>query len=171
MPVRRLFGFVALGVLTLTLTAAPAPAKILDGCAALAPEELETIFEQPFTPGTVLTGDYCAFTKPSTAKVPDIVVQALVKKWKTVAKAKRAFDRDVRTTQELVGSVTELPGLGDEAFQSYFIGTDQVVVRVGKVVGRFRVDEPDSPEDVYPEQVVAVAQVAAPKLDALSKAG
>jgi hypothetical protein len=170
MPVRRLAGLAALCALAIPLMAPAAGAKILNGCAVLAPEELETIFEQPFRKGTVLQGSYCSFNKPAAADVPDIVVQVLVTRSKTVAKAKRIFDGEAATSQELAGSITDLEALGDGAFSAFVVGTDQVTVRVGKVVGRFRIDEPDS-DDVYPEQSIAVATAAAPRLENYSTAG
>ncbi len=171
MSLRRLAGLVALGALAVSFAAPPAGAKILNGCAVLAQEELETIFEQPFAKGTVLQGDYCQFRKPSTAEVPDILVQVLVKRSKTVEQAKKIFARDAQTAQELAASFSELPSVGDEAFQAFLIGTDQVTVRVGKVVGRFRIDQPDSAEAAFPEQAIAVAQAAEPRLENYSKAG
>jgi hypothetical protein len=57
MPVRRLAGLAAFCALVMSLMAPAAGAKILDACVVLAPEELETIFEQPFTKGTVLQGE------------------------------------------------------------------------------------------------------------------
>jgi hypothetical protein len=161
---------VALVALTVPLAIVPAQAKILNACAVLAPEELETVFEQPFAKGTVLQGDYCSFGKPSAAEVPNIVVQVLVTRSKTVQKAERIFEREVTTTQELAGTINDVKALGDDAFSAFFIGTDQVTVRVGKVIGRFRIDEPDS-DNVYPEHAIAVAQAAAPRLENYSKAG
>lgn len=166
----RWFVAAALSVAAVLGPTLPARAKILDACAVLAPEELETIFEQPFAKGTVLQGDYCSFGKPAAADVPDIVVQILVTRRKTVEKAKRIFEREATTSQDLAGSITDVKALGDDAFSAFFIGTDQVTVRVGKVIGRFRIDEPDS-DNVYPEQAIAVAQAAAPRLENYSKAG
>ena len=162
--------FVALVALASVLTVAPASAKTLNGCAVLAPEELETIFEQPFAKGTVLQGDYCAFTKPAEAEVPNIIVEVLVTRAKTVAKAKQVYDRAATTSEDLAGSIANVKAVGDEAFSSFFIGTDQLTVRVGKVVGRIRIDEPDS-DDTFGEQLIAVGKAAAPRLENYSKAG
>ena len=170
MSLRRAAVVVALIALTVPLAVAPAYAKILSACAVVAPEELETVFEQPFAKGTVLQGDYCSFGKPAAADVPNIVVQILVTRRKTVEKAKQIFEREATTSQDLAGSITDVKALGDDAFSAFFIGTDQVTVRVGKVIGRFRIDEPDS-DNVYPEQAIAVAQAAAPRLENYSKAG
>jgi len=170
MSLRRAAVVVALIALTVPLAVAPAHAKILNACAVVAPEELETVFEQPFTKGTVLQGDYCSFGKPAAADVPNIVVQILVTRRKTVDQAKRIFEREAATSQDLAGSINDIEALGDDAFSAFFIGTDQVTVRVGKVIGRFRIDEPDS-DNVYPEQAIAVAQAAAPRLENYSKAG
>jgi hypothetical protein len=173
MLLRRLLclvALVALGALTVVTLAVPAHAKLLNGCALLAQEELETIFEQPFAKGTVLQGDYCEFHKPSGADIPNIVVQVLVNRSKTPEKAKQVYQRAVNTSTELAGGATEVRGVGDDAFSAYFLGVDEVTVLEGRVVGRFRVDEPDT-DNTYAEQVVAVAQAAAPRLENYSKAG
>jgi hypothetical protein len=170
MSLRRLACFGALVVLALTGTAVPAHAKTLNGCAVLAREELETIFEQPFAKGTVLQGDYCQFNKAAAAEVPNIIVQVLVTRFKDVAKAKTQFERAAVTSEDLAGSVSNVKALGDEAFSAFLIGTDQVTVRAGKVIGRFRIDQPDS-DNTFGEQALAVALAAAPRLENYSKAG
>lgn len=170
MRLRRLVCLVALGALSAALLASPAHAKLLNGCAVLAQEELETIFEQPFAKGTVLQGDYCQFQKPSGADIPDIVVQVLVNRFKTPEKAKRMYQRAAATSIELAGGATEVKNVGDDAFSAQFLGVDEVTVLEGRVIGRFRVDEPGS-DDTFAEEVVAVAQAAAPRLENYSKAG
>ena len=63
-----------------------------------------------------------------------------------------------------------MKGVGDEAFSSYFLGTDTLTVRVGHVIARVRIDQPDS-DDTYGLQIVAVAEAALPRLQNLAKAG
>jgi hypothetical protein len=169
MPARRTVLFVALVALVTGLSIVPAHAKVLNGCAVLAQEELETIFEQPFAKGEVLQGQYCQFAKPSSAEVPNILVQVLVTRYKDVPAAERAFDRQETTSTELAGGVTPVRRVGDEAFSTVFLGVDQITVRAGKVVGHIRVDEPDS-DATFADQVLAVAEAAAPRLRNYSKA-
>lgn len=166
----RLVALAALVALATTLATVSAGAKVLNGCAVLAQEELETIFEQPFSKGAMQQGDYCAFDKPSRADIPDIIVEVLVTRSKSVAKAKQVFDREATTGGELAGSVTDVDAVGDEAFSTFLIGTDELTVRVGKVVGRFRVHEPES-DSTFGEQIIAVGQAAALRLENYSKAG
>jgi len=171
MPHRSSF-FVALAIATVLVAAvpgAPASAKPINACPVLAPEELEGIFEQPFRTGVRIQGDYCQFSRPAAADVPNVLVRVLANRYKSAKVARREFDQAERTMRELAVSVQNVPGVGDEAVSASFVGVDQLVVRTGKVVGIIRIDEPDA-DTSFPEQLVAVAQAAAPRLRNLSEA-
>jgi hypothetical protein len=173
MVVRRIVCLVALvvGSTVGVLAAAPAAhAKVLNGCLAITPEELEFIFEQRFVIGEDPPGDYCQFTKNPADETDNILIRVLVNRTKDEATAQDAYDRAVTTATELAGSVSDVKGVGDEAFSSFFLGTDTLTVRVGRVIGRFRIDQPDS-DDTFGLQIVAVAEAALPRLQNLSKAG
>jgi hypothetical protein len=173
MPVRRTVCIVALlaGMLATGLFAAPAAhAKVLNGCVVVTPEELEFIFEQRFVIGEDLPGDYCQFTKDPGERTDNILIRVLVNRMKDEQAAQAAYERAATTATELAGQADEVKGVGDEAFSSYFLGTDTLTVRVGRVIGRFRIDQPDS-DDTYGLQIVAVAEAALPRLQNLSKVG
>lgn len=171
MPHRSWF-FAALAIAAVLVAAAPASAraKPINACPVLAPEELEAIFGQPFRTGVRTQGDYCQFTKPAAAEVPNIVVKVLANRYKSAKTARREFDQAERTMRELAVSVENVRGIGDEAVSASFVGVDQLVVRTGKVVGIIRIDEPGA-DTSFAEQLVAVAQAAAPRLRNLSEAG
>lgn len=173
MAVRRFLCLVALvaGTVTTGLFAAPAAhAKVLNGCVVITPEELEFIFEQKFVIGESLPGDYCQFTKRPEDETDDIRIRVLVNRTKNEKTAQQAYDRAATTATELAGTAADVKGLGDEAFSSYFLGTDTLTVRVGRVIARFRIDQPDS-DDAFGLQIVAVAEAAVPRLQNLAKAG
>lgn len=173
MVVRRFVCLVALvvGSAVGVLVAAPvAHAKVLNGCVVITPEELEFIFDQRFVIGEDPPGDYCQFTKNPLDKTDNILIRVLVSRTKDEKMAQEAYDRAATTATELAGSVSDVKGVGDEAFSSYFLGTDTLTVRVGRVLGRFRIDQPDS-DDTFGLQIVAVAEAALPRLQNLSKAG
>ena len=173
MAVRRILCLVALvgGMVTTGLFAAPAAhAKVLNGCLVITPEELEFIFEQKFVIGESLPGDYCLFTKRPEDKTDNILIRVLVNRAKDEQAAQQTYERAATTATELAGPVADVKGVGDEAFSSYFLGTDTLTVRVGRVIARFRIDRPDS-DDTYGLQIVAVAEAAVPRLQNFSKAG
>ena len=171
--VRRIVCLVALvaGSVAGVLASAPtAHAKILNGCVVITPAELEFIFEQKFVIGESLPGDYCQFTKRPEDKTDNILIRVLVNRMKDEKAARQTYDRAATTATELAGSAADVKGVGDEAFSSYFLGTDTLTLRVGRVIARFRIDQPGS-DDAYGLQIVAVAEAALPRLQNLSKAG
>jgi hypothetical protein len=150
---------VAMGVVVL---AAPGAAMAVNGCRLLTPEELEPIFERPFTLGTSVTGGACEFRRSDDAPRLDlIVVRVLAEKYATVAKAKKEFKEAADLTSELAAAVTPVPNVGDEAFSTYFIGADEMKLRVGKTIVDIRVNNLNDNEARYVEQLVLVGVAAA----------
>jgi hypothetical protein len=147
------------------LSAAPAGAKEVPPCSLITPDELGPLFEQPFQRGRVEAGDACTFKRPRDADVPNIVVMTRGERYKSVKKAKRAFEESRRITRELAAvEPTPMDGIGDEAFFAYFVGTDQITLRVGRVLVELGVDNPDDEETTFPEQTAATALAIATKL-------
>jgi hypothetical protein len=142
--------------------AAPVSAKAVNGCRLLTPEELEPIFERPFTLGSSVTGGACEFRRSDDAPRLDlIVVRVLAEKYATVAKAKKEFKKQADLTSELAAAVNPVPNVGDEAFSTFFIGADEMKLRVGKTIVDIRVDNLTDDEERYVEQLVLVGVAAA----------
>lgn len=136
-------------------------------CTLLTPEELEPIFELTFAAGRLEQGDACRFAPPTEDDVPEIVVTLRAERYASTKKAKRAFARAGNITTELsAASVTTVDRVGDEAFYAFFVGTDQLTLRVGRFVVELGVDQPDDEDASFPEQIVGVGQVLATRLRA-----
>jgi hypothetical protein len=150
-------------VLVPMLTPAPAGAKTkqLKPCALMTPDVLEQVFEQPFRNGRSTGPGACEWHRPDGSHIPDIVVSVLVEKYASIKNAKKGFQHSSGIFAELAGSVKAVDGVGDEAFQTYFIGQDELTVRVGRLVADLRLDRNDKTDATFPEQTPAVAKLLA----------
>jgi hypothetical protein len=153
-------------VAAVTLVAGrPAGAKPVPPCSVITPEELEPLFEQPFERGRVESADACTFRPPQGVDVPNILVTTRAEQYKSVKRAKAAFAESRRITRELAATEpAPVAGVGDQAFYAYFVGTDQITLRVGRVLVELGVDNPDDEEAIFPEQTAATALAIATKL-------
>jgi hypothetical protein len=128
--------------------------------AELAARSLQNVFGQPFRNGITTGASECEYHRPDGSHIPDIVVSLVAERFKTVKKAKQAFRHSSDILAELAGGVKKVDGIGDEAFSTYFIGSDEMTVRVGKMVTDLRVDRNDT-DARYPREIVLVATLLA----------
>jgi hypothetical protein len=129
--------------------------------AELAARSLQPVFGQPFRNGITTGAAECEYHRPDASHIPDIVVSLVAERFKTVKKAKQAFQHSSDIFAELAGGVKKVDGIGDEAFSTYFIGSDEMTVRVGKMVTDLRVDRNDKTDARFPEEIVKVAALLA----------
>jgi hypothetical protein len=163
---RRAVVLVALTIgIAVVAGAPPAGAKRVPPCTLLTPEDLEPIFELTLARGRLEQGDRCRWAPPPEDDVPEIVVTLRAEQYASVKKAKRAFQQSSDITTQLSSAgITEVDRVGDKAFYAFFVGTDQLTLRIGRFVAELGVDQADDPEAIFPEQAVAVGQVIATKL-------
>jgi hypothetical protein len=163
---------VAVALVTSGLGATPASAKRKpppNPCTVLLPADLETIFEQPWVKGKEQIGGACTLRRPNGVKVPDIVVSLIIEQKASPRKAKKAFERGLVATEDIVPQIETIKGMGNEAYFTTIIGAEVLTFRVGRRIAELRVDRIDRPEETYRDQTIAAGEIVEARLTPVKK--
>ena len=160
---------VVLGVAPAAASAPKAP-KAPKPCAVLTPDDLKLVFSQPWRKGIEELGGSCTFSRPTDSKYPNIVVAVIVEQKASVRKAKHAFARGKRATEDIAEQIDNVRKVGDEAYLTTILGADVLSFRSGRDLAEIRVHRVDKPEVTYREQLLTVGDIVEARLHQGKKA-
>jgi hypothetical protein len=133
-------------------------------CKVLLPDDLKTVFNQPWRKGVEQVGGACEWSRPPELKIPNIVVALIVEQKASTKQAKRAFARGRIAAEDIAQLVEPIRGLGNEAYLTTILGADVLSFRVGRDLAEIRVHRIDKLGETYRDQVLAIGDVVEARL-------
>jgi len=156
----------ALGIVPVAAAASPrGAAKPPNPCKVLNPDDLKLVFAQPWRKGAEQVGGACRFERPTDTKWPNIVVAVLVERKASPRKAREAFARGRRASEDITQVLEPIRGLGDEAYVTGILGSEVLSFRHGRDLAEIRVGRVDKPEETYRDQLLALGDIVEARLE------